>query len=412
MTKKEKNIYLSYIGTTKTAFLKARYSLDGQPEVLSLSARLSDGFERGVVKDLYQASETVTQEINDIVGAEHESILPCKLVVSNAYVRNYTFHSSIYFQDRPHALTLKDVRDAIAQTRSVATIPLDQVIIQAVPQAFLVNDLDGIQNPIGLEASRLGVTLRLLTLDGYVYSNLLRVFEMCDVEVTDIIPGVLASSHAVLTSEEKQNGVILVDIGGNVTQFACYQSNVLVQTCSIPIGADHMTEVLAKELNISKLDAQKVKEAYGSAVSRREFREELIPIRDTKGEKEFTIKRTEFEAHLDTGMKHFFSEMNGQIKTLQKQFAPLNQVVFTGGGSKLEGLLDVVKEAVSPIARIGIAKGIIGPEALITNPAFSSALGGISYSSRVSDYGRLVASPSNWFSRAVETTRNWVFEYF
>src|SRR3989338_3360584 len=299
--KKEKALYLAYIGTTKVVFLKALPKGENQFEIAALSARLAHGFEGGIVKDLAQASQTLGDVVNDIMGSDQRPIVPCRLVVSNVYLKNYIFQSSIYFQGNPHPLTLKDVRAAIAQTRSVANIPLQEVIVQAVPQEFLVNDLIGVQNPLGLEASRLGVTLRLLTLDFLVYNNLLRVFERCDLDVTDVVPSVLSAAHCVLTPQEKQTGVILVLIGGTATHFACYKNSVLVETRSIPLGGDCITEVIAKNLNVEHLDAQRIKEKFGSAIPKAEFQDELIPIPDSNSQKKHPIKRAEFEAQMKIG---------------------------------------------------------------------------------------------------------------
>ncbi len=411
MAKQKHITYLAYVGTTKVAFLKANLKSQDRVEVLALSARLANGFERGIVKDLAQASQTFSETIHDVAGPVEEAITPCRLVVSNIYLKNHTFQSSVYFQGNPHLLTLRDVRAAIAQTRSVATIPLQEVIVQAVPQEFLVNDLMGVQNPIGLEASRLGVTLRLLTLDFLVYNNLLRVFERCDLEVSDVVPGVLCAAHCVLTPLEKQTGAILVVIGGTATHFACYKNSVLVETRSIPIGGDCITEVIEKNLNIEHLDAQRMKESFGSATPKVEFQEELIPVPDSNGRKKYPIKRSEFEAQMSSGLNIFFSEMKKEIKGLQERYAPLNQVVFTGGGARLDGFLDVARDSISPSSRIGTSQGIAGPEALITDPAFSSVLGGINFSSRVNEEGLAVPGRQNWISRTVEVARNWIFEY-
>ena len=411
MTNRDHLVYLAYIGTTKIAFLKANVRSQNRIEVLALSARLAYGFERGIVKDLAQASETLSETLNDVVGADEKAITPCRLVVSNVYLKNYTFQSSVYFQGNPHLLSLKDVRAAIAQTRSVATIPLQEVIIQAVPQEFLVNDLMGVQNPIGLEASRLGVTLRLLTLDFLVYNNLFRVFERCDLEVSEVIPSVLSAAHCALTPLEKQTGVILVIIGGTATHFACYKNSVLVETRSIPVGGDCITEVIEKNLNIEHLDAQRIKESFGSATAKVEFQEELIPVPDSNGRKKYPIKRAEFEAQMSSGINIFFSELRKEIKMLQERFAPLNQVVFTGGGARLDGFLDVVRDMISPSSRIGTPQGVSGPDALIKDPSFSGVLGGIGFSSKVSEQGLAAPGRQNWVSRTVEVARNWIFEY-
>ena len=410
MNKKDKPIYLTYIGTTKIAFLKAYSRPSGPIEVTALSAHLANGFERGIVKDLIQASQTLSNSVNEVLG-EEKSIVPSRLVISNVYLKSYTFQSSVYFHGNPHPITLKDVRAAIAQTRSVANIPLQEVIIQEVPQEFLVNDLAGVQNPLGLEANRLGVTLRLLTLDGLVYNNLLRVFERCDLELTDIIPSMLSASQSVLTLQEKQTGVILVVIGGGATHFACYKNSVLVETRSIPIGSDCITEVISKHLNIEHLDAQRLKESFGSAVTKTEFKDELIPIPDSENRKKHPIRRFEFETQMASGLDVFFKEIKNEIQILQSFYAPLTQIVFTGGGVKLDGFLETVQEQISPASRIGTAQQVTGPEALTSDPAFSAALGGILYSSRISEHDMMRLGHQNWLSRTVEAARNWIFEY-
>lgn len=408
---KDQTFHLAYVGTTKIAFLKASGRSTGRIEVEALSARLAQGFERGIVKDLAQASQTLAETVSDVVGTENRAITPCRVVVSNVYLKNYTFQSSIYFQGNPHPVTMKDVRAAIAQTRSVATIPLQEVIVQAVPQEFLVNDLSGVQNPIGLEASRLGVTLRLLTLDFLVYNNLLKVFERCDFEVTDVIPSMLAAAHSVLSPSEKQTGVILAVIGGAATHFACYKNSVLVEARSIPIGADCITEVIAKNLNINYLDAQRLKESFGSASPKTEFQDELIPIPDSNGRKKYPIKRLNFEAQMSSGLNMFFSEVQRELQVLREHYAPLNQVVFTGGGARLDGFLEVMKDSVCPISRIGTAQGVFGPEALVNDPAFSAVLGGINFTSKLREQGFTNPEHQNWMVRSVETARNWIFEY-
>lgn len=408
MNKKEKAFYLAYIGTTKVAFLKA-YKRPEKIEIVRLSAHLAKGFERGIVKDLVEASETLAKSVAEVAG-EEKSIFPCRVVISNNYLKNYIYQSSIYFQGNPHPISLKDVRAAIAQTRSVATIPLQEVIVQSVPQEFLVNDLSGVQNPLGLEASRLGVTLRLLTLDCLVYNNLLRVFERCDLEISDIVPSFLSGAHHVLTNDEKQAGVILVLVGGGVTHFSCYKNSVLIETKSIALGADCITEVISKNLNVDYLDAQRLKENYGSAIRKTEFKDELIPIPNDEKKKR-SIKRYEFEAQISTGLNHLLGEIKKAVNVLQADYAPLNQVVLMGGGACLDGFLEVVQENICPSARIATLGNVIGPETLISNPAFAAVLGGLSFDSRITEHEMARNGRQNWLTRTVDTARNWIFEY-
>ncbi len=411
MKKKARNAYLLYIGTTKIVFLRADVS-GPVPEVVAYCTRLGHGFERGLVKDLPEASETLRQAVRSIVSAQEDTIVPCRVVVSNAYIKNYTFQSSVYFQTNPHALALRDIRLAIAQTRSVATIPLGEIIIQAVPQEFLVNDLPGIRNPIGLEASRLGVTLRLLTMDYLGYSNLRKALERSELEVIDFVPSILASADAVLEDSEKQEGVMLVAIGGEATHFACYKGSVLIAVHSIPFGADHITQVIEQKLNINHLDAQRIKEAFGSAGRKNEFRDELIPVPASNRHQKYHVSRAQFETHMSSGLELFLEKIGSEIKLLQHRFAPLDQIVVTGGGAELEGLVEVMKEEISPSVRIGRAEAFLGPDGFVKKPAFSAALGGIRFSHKISEPAPVLSSPQNWISRATRSAREWIFENF
>lgn len=410
MTKRDAHVYLAYIGTTKIVFLKASAAAE-TTEITAYCARLARGFSHGVVQDLKEATETLREAVRSVVTEEEAALVPCRVVISNAYLKNYVFQSSLYFHTSPHALTIRDVRAAIAQTRSVATIPLDEIIVQAVPQEFLVNDLAGIRNPIGLEASRLGVTLRILTMNYLVYSNLMKVWERADLEVSEVIPGALASSEAVLNPVERQDGVILVVIGGGATHFACYKNSVLAAVHSIPFGSDRVTEVIAQKLNLNHLDAQRIKESFGSAHPKVEFQEELIPLPQREGERKRSISRREFEHHLSGGLDEFFGEITKQVKALQAQFAPLDQVVFTGGGAELDGFLDVLQERIPVRSRIGIPEGFSGPAACVKRPAFAAPLGGLHFTSKILEPALPVQNPQNWLGRTTESVRSWIFEY-
>ncbi|OGW88581.1 MAG: cell division protein FtsA [Omnitrophica bacterium RIFCSPLOWO2_01_FULL_50_24] len=405
-------MYLAYIGSTKVAFLKAKYLPTQQVEIEALSARLAGGFEGGMVKHLGEASETLSAVVKDVISEDSKEVISCRAVVSNSNLKSYLFESSIYFHGDAHAITLKDVRDVIAQTRSVATVPLKEVIVQAIPQEFLVDDLAGVQNPIGLEASRLGVTLRLLTLSFSEHNNLARVFERCELDVTEMIPSVLAAGNSVLHPDEKQEGVVLVVVGGTATQFAVYRNSVLADVRTIPTGSDCITEVLEKNLSISYLDAQRVKEAFGSAIPKTEFEDELIPIPDPEGKTKYHINRREFESHIQTGLTRFFEALLSEISNLRLEGSLPNQFVFSGGGVQMDGFLERLKEAVSPAVRIGIPIGYLGPESLMGKPAFSAAIGGVNFTSKISNGSLPLFGEQHWAGRLVHAVRSWIFEYF
>ena len=223
----------------------------------------------------------------------------------------------------------------------------------------------------------------------------------------------LASAEAVLRSEEKQAGVILMLIGGRATHFACYRNSVLIDVRSIPVGADCITDVIGKNLNLDHLDAQRIKEAFGSAIPKAEFQDELIPIPDSSGGKKTHIQRSDFESQLDAGLHQFFQILSCELTSLQRQYSPLNQIICTGGGAQLDGFLDRIEELISPsTVRIGYPIGFKGPQGLATNPAFSAALGGIKFTSKIREDSLPATEKQHWLLRTVDSVRNWMFEYF
>ncbi len=403
--------YILHVGTIKITCLKLVQGLDGIRKVAAFSTRQADGFDRGVVKDLSKASDTLRETVQYVSDRANESIIRARVVVSHPHLKNFIFGSSLYFYGNPHALTIKDVREVIAQTRSVATIPLNEMIIQAVPQEFLVNDLSGISNPIGLEATRLGVTLRLFTMDYTICNNLLRALERADIDATEFIPISLAASRAVLTQEEKEDGVILVDMGGYSTRMDCYKNSILVTSNVIPKGSEWITETLAQKLNLKLEHARRLKEMFVSAQQKPQFSEELIPVTDPDGKENQHITRKRLEEESLAVIRELAMQITFAIRKIGEEFAPITQAVFTGGGAKLDGFLDLAQEMIPYGLRLGIPRNTPGLPSALTDATHADVVGAIGYSSLVVDpnYSPPV---SNAFVRVVDSAKHWVGEYF
>ncbi len=405
--------YVLEIGTVQLVCLKIIPATQLEPaKIVSFYTRRADGFERGVVKDLSKASETLRQLFQEATGDANETIIPTRVVVSHDHLQNFIFGSSVYFYGNPHTLTIKDVRDVIAQTRSVATIPLNEMIIQAVPQEFLVNDLSGISNPIGLEATRLGIILRLFTMSYTIYSNLIKAMERADVDVEEFIPISLASAHAVLSPEEKEEGIILVDMGGYTTRIDCYKGSILAQSKSIPYGSEQITEVIASKLNIKTDIARHLKETFVSAQGKSQFENELIPVAEKEEKKSHHIPRKQLEKEVGPIIQTIITQVTDTIQQIANNSAPVTEVVFTGGGAKLDGLLDAIQEKISFTARLGTPRNIANVPPVLADASYTGAVGAIDYSSLVADPGAYHSLSNNVLVRAVDSAKRWVAEYF
>ncbi|PIQ86289.1 MAG: cell division protein FtsA [Candidatus Omnitrophica bacterium CG11_big_fil_rev_8_21_14_0_20_45_26] len=404
--------YLLHIGTSRLTCLKTRVDRHGHKNIEEIKTRSADGFDKGIVKDLGKASETLRSIFHEMDNANKETIYPIKTILSHHSLKNFIYGSSIYFHGTPRPITMKDVREVIAQTRSVATIPLDQIIVQAVPQEFIVNDMSGIYNPIGLEATRLGVMLRLFTMDYSVCNNLIRAMERVDIESREFIPASLAAGQAVLTPEEKEEGVILVDIGGYVTRLDFYKDSILVKTVTLEKGSEDITQAIAKQVGLRPDHARQLKEKFGTAALDADFQEELIPITTaTNGEKRH-IARKQLEAELKEPVEQLLSSITHAIQEMTNTTSPIGHVVFTGGGAKLDGLLDQMQERISYSLRLGVPKSKFQIPPSLQDTAYSCVIGALDYSSLILDPLENNAAGDSVLARAVDSAKRWVAEYF
>ncbi|MBI4388219.1 MAG: cell division protein FtsA [Candidatus Omnitrophica bacterium] len=404
--------YILRIGTVKVVCLKIIRNPDSTRKIAGFASCEANGFDRGAVKDIAKAAETLQKTFRVVTENETESVIRTKIIVSSVHLKNFIFASSIYFYGNPHPINLRDVREVIAQTRSVATIPLNEMIIQAVPQEFLVNDLNGICNPIGLEATRLGVTLRLFTMDYTIYSNLIRVFERAEIEVTEFIPASLAAAHAVLTQEEKDEGVIMVDVGGCAMRINGYRNSILLKSKMISEGFERITEALANRFNLRSEPARRLKEMFASAEQKNEFSDELVPIQDEDGKEREHVPRRKVDEVSVVATRELMTRLVDEVKEMASEIAPITQVVFTGGGSKMDGFLDVMQEAIPYTLRLGIPRNISNLPATLMDAAYSDLIGAIDYTSFIVDPNAYPSPSQNTFARVVSSAKRWVSEYF
>ena len=410
---KDQSKYILQIGAVQLVCLKViDISPRQTPKIASFFTRKADGFDRGIVKDLPKAAETLSELFGEATSGSKEAIIPTRVVVSHDHLNNFIYGSSVYFYGNSHALTMKDVRDVIAQTRSVATIPLNEIIIQGVPQEFLVNDLTGISNPIGLEATRLGVSLRLFTMGYTIYSNLMKALERADIDAQEFIPISLAAAHAVLSPEEKEEGVILVDVGAYTTRLDCYKGSILTESKSISYGSEQITDMIASKLNVKTQIARHLKETFVYAQAKPQFGDELIPVTDKDEKKNHHVQRRKLEKEVEPIVSEIIEQLSDSIQEIAKQVAPITQVVFTGGGAKLDALLDVIQEKIPFSVRLGIPRNITNIPPVLADALYSGVVGAVDYTSLITDPGAYTSATDNPFARAVDSAKRWVTEYF
>ena len=403
-----------YIGTHK--LMAAEISLEGQdPRVLHFAAQKDpEGFEKGLVSDIQKAAGSIESILTQlgVKGQPRPETWTCYVVLGNSKLKAYTYSSSVYYQGYQRAVSAAEIRQVMDQTRSVATLPLTEFVLEAVPESFIVNDTEGVENPMGLEAHRLGVHLKIHTMNFQDFKNISKAFEAADIEVRGYFPKTAAVSEAVLTEAEKNEGALVIDIADEVTHLSLWKDGRLVNIKTLACGGSSYTETVASAWGIEKHDARKVKEKYGTLESQ-SFGEELIPIVDRHTDGRHQVRRREFhEKFLEQGKSWL-----GTILQSADAFAKENKVlhphyIYTGGSAGIQGFLEFLQKNFSRSGRIGLSRQVDAPNELLVDPSATALLGMARWLSAGARDRRQFFSPRNFLQKTFTSAKDWFAAYF
>lgn len=400
-----------YVGTTKLMALRARVRPVEGIEVESWTKREAKGFAEGLVRDSEWATE-VMKELLEIVAENRDFYeVPLYGVVSNPEVRRYQVTSSLYFSVSK-IIHEGDVDKLVRQTRSVAPIPLDEVILCTVPEEYRVNDLPEVRDPLGLEGRRLSVALHLFTMPVTAHRSLTRVFERLEVEPTLLIPKGLASGSLVLRDDERREGVILVEVGGCLSELYGFHEGSLCTSAVVPWGSERITEKILSRWDIPQHAARALKEEYGTLEPREVTQGDPISYVDASGRVRVKMPQAEFQDVIQREVESGLEILEREIQSLRKEHRPLHQLVLSGGTTEMAGFLEKAQEKMSLPSRIGYAAGLVGPQDLLSHPAHNGILGSLKFLSGINGTFRMQEQGSGFFSKAVGQVKNWIQDYF
>ena len=409
---KKSNIYVIYIGTLKLVALRGVVEEDGTMTVERFVKIPAIGFEKGVVVDIEKASLQVRELVHQLGNDIDYIKVDFHIVISNEHLRNYMCNSSIYFGELMKTISQGDILKVIEQTKGIATLPLDEYIIDQSPIEFFVNDLGGISDPLELDARRLGVNLLLFTVNGTVIRNLMKTLERIDIITDSFIPRALSSSFVVLRDEERRDGIVLVDIGGYVTDIIYIQNTILKFYETIPIGGESISSYLAENLHISQTESRRLKERFGSAMLLSSFEDEIIPVVDVFGKTRLSLNKKRLYDQIFISTKELLDRIKPVVNKIQKKMGIVSGVVLTGGGASLEGILEMSQDVFGTPVRLGVTRKINGPKEVVSSPQYTAAAGVLGY---ILDKIRKEEHrfKNKWFlTKKITKVKEWIQEYF
>jgi cell division protein FtsA len=359
------------IGTTKICVLIAR-KMGDQLEIIGIGKSPSHGLKKGVVVD-------ITKTINSIAHAVKEAEMMAGMPIESAYIGISGAHISSMNSTGIVPLKNSHIRqadvDAVMDAAKAITISPGQQILHVLPQYFIINGSEYVQDPIGMYGIRLEVQAHIITGSVSSVQNLINCCQSAGIQVNDIILEQLASADAVLSEDEKELGVGVIDIGGGTADVAFYKNAAVRHTMVLPVAGNHVTNDIAIGLRITKNEAERIKKRYGFAVKNLVENEELIEVEMIQGEDLQVVRLSDLVLIIESRMRELFTLVNDEIHTYQLQQFMTNGIVLTGGGALLTGARELAEEIFDCPVRIGKPRVLFDLVETLQSPLYATGYG-------------------------------------
>ena len=381
MARKERYLVGLDVGTSKISAIVGEIVDDGGLDIIGIGVAEAHGIRRGVVVNLEAAVESVKKAIEEAeltAGVEIDSV---HLGLSGAHVKGFNSRGVVAVAGRNREIEREDVRRAIAAAQAVA-LPSGREILHVLPQDFVVDEQDGIGAPIGVTGARLEVNVHVITGSASCTQNIVACVNRAGVAVLDTVLEQLAASESVLTNDEKELGVALVDIGGGTTDFAIFERGSLWHTGVVAIGGDHFTNDIAIGLRTPIPDAEKIKRRCGCALSAMVDEEDTMEVASVGGRPPRVMARRILCEILQPRAEEIFHLLWDEIRRAGYEQALNSGIVLTGGGAVLDGMAEIAEQIFDLPIRRGCPGEVGGLADHVHSPAFATAVGLVMYAHR------------------------------
>lgn len=372
MAKKDNFVAGLDIGTTKICVLVAESTGENKLNILGTGTSLSKGLKKGVVVNIEETVDSIMKAVHE---AEQKTGLRIKSVhtgITGSHITGINSKGVIGIKDQE--VSLADIDRAIEAARAVA-IPPDREILHVIPQEFIIDGQGGIKNPLGISGVRLEVQVHIITGASASIQNIVKSINKAGLEVADLILQPLASSEAVLTQDEKDLGVALIDIGGGTTDVALFINGSVCHTAIIGIGGLNVTNDLAIGLRTTTTEAERLKLAYGCALISRAREGESIEISGIGGRTARLISRQMISEIIEPRAEEIFSVALKELRKIDYIDLLSSGIVITGGSSGMEGMVEVAEKITGMPVRIGTPANINGIPGTFSHPMNASGIG-------------------------------------
>jgi len=360
------------IGTSKVVAIVGEIGPDGGVEIIGIGSHPSRGMKKGVVVNIESTVQSIQRAVEEaelMAGCQIQAVYAG---IAGSHVKSLNSHGIVAIKERE--VGHGEVDRVIDAAKAVA-IPADQRILHVLPQEFIIDDQEGIKEPIGMSGVRLEAKVHLVTGAVSAAQNIIKCVRRCGLEVDDIILEQLASSYSVLTEDEKELGVCLVDIGGGTTDIAVFTEGAIRHTSVIPIAGDQVTNDIAVALRTPTQNAEEIKVKYACALRTLTNAEETIEVPGVGDRPSRRLARQTLAEVVEPRYEELLGLVQAELRRTGFEDLVAAGVVLTGGSAKMEGVGELAEEVFHMPVRIGTPQGVSGLADVVRNPIHSTGVG-------------------------------------
>ncbi len=398
------------IGTSKILAIVSEVSSDGNLEVIGIGHQPARGLHKGVIADIEATVQSIHHAIEEAQAMSGCQIYSAFVGMTGAHISSLNSHGVVAIHN--DEVGQKDI-DQVLNAAKAVRIPNDQRILHVLPQDFIIDGQSGIREPAGMCGVRMEAKVHIITGAHSALQNIIKCVRRCGLEVDDIILEQLASSEAVLTEDERELGVCMIDIGGGTTDIAIFSSGAILHTSVIPIAGDQITNDIAMMFRTPTQSAEELKKKYGCALVQLVKEGQTIKTESIGDRPMRTLSRQNLAEVIESRVEELLMLVQSELRKGEFEELLSSGIVLTGGSSNIEGIEDLAEEIFHLPVRIGTpsSKGDL-PES-VHNPIYSTGIGLVQfgYVNRAR-WGKTLTRPKSRAASVFQQVTNWVRSSF
>lgn len=397
------------IGTSKVAAIVGEVNPEGELEIIGIGSHPSRGLKKGVVINIESTVQSIQRAVEEAELMSGRQIDSVYAGIAGSHIRSINSHGIVAVRDRDREVYPQDVERVIDAAQAMA-IPADQKILHILPQEYIIDNQEGIKEPLGMSGVRLEAKVHLVTCAVNAAQNIEKCIERCGLTVNDIILEQLASSYAVLSDDERDLGVCLVDIGGGTTDIAVFTDGAIRHTAVIPIAGDQVTNDIAMALRTPTQYAEDIKMKYACALTQLAGADEIIKVPGVGDKPMKELSRQALAEVVEPRYDELFTLIQAELRRSGFEELVAAGIVLTGGASRMEGVIDLAEEIFHMPVSLGLPRNVAGLKDIVRNPVYATGVGLLQYGKQREEEipGRSRLRRSGMFNRV----KKWLSENF